>query len=136
VQRFDLVTTVPSGVRERDDAHPLRRIVAELTAPTRARHRRLLVRSGAPVTPHEFDQARYETSATLGGRSVLLIDDTWTTGANAQSAGAALKAAGGGAVAAVVIGRYLTRDWRDNGCRLNVLERPFAWDDCVLDADH
>src|ERR1700758_965321 len=39
--RFDLITTVPSGDQARDDRHPLRWIVGELVRPTRDRHRRL-----------------------------------------------------------------------------------------------
>ncbi len=35
VRAFDLVTTVPSGERSRDDGHPLRRVVGRLVGPTR-----------------------------------------------------------------------------------------------------
>jgi adenine/guanine phosphoribosyltransferase-like PRPP-binding protein len=38
---------------------------------------------------------------------VLLIDDTWVSGASAQSAAAALKLAGARRVAIVVLGRHL-----------------------------
>ena len=63
---------------------------------------------------------------------MLLIDDTWTTGANAQSAAAALKAAGAGPVAAVVIGRHLNRKWHQNDRRLRGITRPFDWGRCAL----
>jgi orotate phosphoribosyltransferase len=66
---------------------------------------------------------------------VLLIDDTWTTGANAQSAAAALKSAGAGPVAAVVIGRHLNREWHENDRRLRGITRPFDWSHCALCAD-
>jgi orotate phosphoribosyltransferase len=65
---------------------------------------------------------------------VLLVDDMWTTGASAQSAGAALRDAGAGAIGAVVIGRYLNRDWRQNDRRLGGIRRPFDWGRCALDA--
>ena len=42
---FALVTTVPSGDRERDRKHPLRQIVGELVVPHAGRHERLLQRS-------------------------------------------------------------------------------------------
>ena len=129
---FDIATTVPSGDRYRDDRHALRRIVAELIAPTRSRYERLLTRSPQPAPLHEFDGRRYETTQTLTGEAVLLIDDTWTTGANAQSAAAALKAAGAGPVAAAVIGRHLNRDWHENDRRIRALARPFDWDVCAL----
>ena len=63
---------------------------------------------------------------------MLLIDDTWTTGANAQSAAAALKDAGAGTVAAVVIGRHLNRDWHENDLRLRALGESFDWEHCAL----
>ncbi len=62
---------------------------------------------------------------------MLLIDDTWTTGTNAQSAAAAL-AAGAGPIAAVVIGRHLNREWRQNDRRLRGLARPFDWSRCAV----
>jgi hypothetical protein len=44
VDRFDIVTTVPSSAAERDQTHPLRHLVGELIEPTRARYPRLLGR--------------------------------------------------------------------------------------------
>ena len=44
---------------------------------------------------------------TVAGADVLLVDDTWVSGASAQSAAAALKAAGARRVALVVIGRHV-----------------------------
>src|SRR5438309_1802020 len=66
------------------------------------------------------------------GEAVLLVDDTWTTGANLQSAAAALKVAGAGPVAAIVIGRHLNREWGNNDQRIRALERPFEWQKCAL----
>ena len=65
---------------------------------------------------------------------MLLIDDTWTTGASAQSAAAALKAAGADR-AAVVIGRHLNREWHENDRRLRGIARPFDWGTCALCAE-
>ena len=79
----------------------------------------------------EFDPAKYLTSRRLEGEAVLLIDDTWTTGASAQSAAASLVSAGAGTVAAVVIGRHINREWGDNDARLRALPR-FGWDTCAL----
>jgi predicted amidophosphoribosyltransferase len=129
---FQLVATVPSGDRERDERHPLRRIVGELVAPTRDRHERLLRRSATEVPGREFDLEKFTAVRRLDGESILLIDDTWTTGANAQSAAAALKRAGAGRVGAVVIGRHLNREWHENDRRLRHLPRPFDWSRCVV----
>jgi predicted amidophosphoribosyltransferase len=134
-KRFDVVTTVPSGDRARDDKHPLRWIVGELVAPTRNRHQRLLRRTGHDVPARTFSELKFRAVEPLQGDAVLLIDDTWTTGASAQSAAAALKAAGAGHVAAVVIGRHLNREWHQNDRRLRGIAHPFEWADCALCAE-
>ena len=131
VDRFPLVTVVPSGHRDRETPHPLRAVVAELVAPTRDRHAALLRRTVHPAPLHAFSPDRFAATTALDGEPVLLIDDTWTTGASAQSAAATLKKAGAGPVAAVVIGRHLNRDWRDNDRRLRLLPSPFDWSRCA-----
>jgi predicted amidophosphoribosyltransferase len=130
--KFELVATIPSGDRLRDDSHPLHWIVSEAIGPTRDRYARLLRRSATHVEHRAFDAAKFEAAQRLGGHSVLLIDDTWTSGANAQSAAAALKSAGAGPVAALVIGRHVNREWRDNDRRLEALPVPFDWSTCAL----
>jgi predicted amidophosphoribosyltransferase len=129
---FELVTAVPSSTRARADSHPLHRVAGELTGATRARYRRLLRRSRQAVNPRAFSAEKYEPTIAIEGKSVLLIDDTWTTGANAQSAAAALKAAGAGPIGAVVIGRHVNREWRHNDRHLKQLVTPFDWESCVL----
>jgi hypothetical protein len=128
---FPLVTTVPSSDRSRDPDHPLRRIVGELVGPTRERYAPLLRRSRVEVRPRQVHAGKFESTRKLDGESVLLIDDTWTTGANARSAAAALLGAGATRVGAVVIGRHLNRGWRDNDRRLRGLTQPFDWSRCV-----
>jgi hypothetical protein len=76
VDRFELVTTVPSGDRDRDEHHPLRWMVGELVGPTRGRHQRLLRRSTVELAPRAFDPGKYEPVRRLSGQAVLLIDDT------------------------------------------------------------
>jgi predicted amidophosphoribosyltransferase len=132
VDAFDVVTTVPSSDAGRDDTHPLHRLVADLVRPVQPRYERLLRRTDAAVVAHRFSADRYRAMADVRGRSVLLIDDTLTTGANAQSAAAALKAAGAERVAAVVIGRYVNRTWRQNDRQLRGLAQPFDWERCAL----
>jgi adenine/guanine phosphoribosyltransferase-like PRPP-binding protein len=132
VEAFTLVTTVPSGARERDGAHPLHAIAGELVGPLRDRYVRALARSAVSAPAHEFHTGRFECRAEVSGHAVLLVDDMWTTGANAQSAAAALKAAGAIRVAAVVIGRHLNRDWRHNDRTLRRLPQPFDWSRCGL----
>jgi predicted amidophosphoribosyltransferase len=133
--RFDLVTTVPSSDRTRDERHPLRTIVGDLVGPTRDRHRRLLLRTEADVPPRTFSEMKFNANTSLQGAAVLLIDDTWTTGASAHSAAAALKAAGAGPTASVVIGRHLNREWHENDRRLRGIAQPFDWSRCALCAE-
>ena len=132
---FNLVTTVPSSDRRRDEQHPLNWIVGELVGPTRDRHERLLERSQQDVAPRTFSPDKFAATRPLRGAAVLLIDDTWTTGASAQSAAAALKDAGADKVAAVVIGRHLNREWHENDRRLRGIARPFDWSTCALCAE-
>jgi predicted amidophosphoribosyltransferase len=132
---FELVTTVPSGNLARDEQHPLRWIAGELVGPTRDRQERLLRRSDSEVLARAFSAEKFVATRSLEGSSVLLIDDTWTTGASAQSAAAALKAAGAGTVAAVVIGRHLNREWHENDRRIRGIARPFDWGTCAFCAE-
>jgi predicted amidophosphoribosyltransferase len=132
VDGFPVVTTVPSSDLERDERHPLRWIASKLVGPTRDRHQRLLRRSSAEVGARAFSREKFVAQRPLRGEPVLLIDDTWTTGANAQSAAAALKEAGAGPLGAVVIGRHVNRDWHENDHRLGGLSTPFDWNQCVL----
>jgi hypothetical protein len=52
--------------------------------------------------------------ARLDGQHVLVLDDTWTTGSNAQSAALALRRAGAAAVSVMVIGRWLSPNYGAN----------------------
>lgn len=96
------LAVVPSG-RGRPGPHPLRALAGPLLALPWAP-----VTVRAPVDPEtrEADPGRFR-AAGLGGAGVALLDDTWTTGASAQSAAAALRLAGARAVAIVVLGRHL-----------------------------
>ena len=131
VPEFEFVTTVPSSDRRRDDSHPLRRIVGDLVAQTRGRYQRSLRRSAQSVEPRIIDPDKFTATGPLDGSPVLLIDDTWTTGANARSAAAALKRADAGPVGVLVIGRFLHRGWGDNATKLAALPHSFEWERCA-----
>ena len=85
-----------------------------------------------PPHPAQSSLEKFKTARNLHHQSVLLIDDTWTTGANAQSAAAALKLSGAGTVAVAVIGRHLNRSHGGNDRRLRGLPRPFDWSRCAV----
>lgn len=97
-------TTVPS-LTLRPGVHPFAELAHDVTnveenllvAAPRADCRRV-------VTPHKF---MVSSAAVVAGRHVLVLDDIWTTGSNAQSAALALRAAGAAAVSVLVLGRWL-----------------------------
>lgn len=51
-------------------------------------------------------------AARLDGQHVLILDDVWTTGSNAQSGALAVRRAGAAAVSVMVVGRWLNHDRR------------------------
>lgn len=134
VDGFDLVTTVPSSDPARDEHHPLRVIVGQIVEPTRDRYERVLRRSTIAVEERGFDPRRFNAVRQLDGECVLLIDDTWTTGARAQTAAAALLDAGASTVAGLVVGRFVNPSFGENAARLSAMPRTLAWDTCALHA--
>jgi predicted amidophosphoribosyltransferase len=53
------------------------------------------------------DKFTVQPAGAVASRHVLVIDDVWTTGSNAQSAAVTLRRAGATAVSVLVIGRWL-----------------------------
>lgn len=53
------------------------------------------------------DKFAVSSAAAIQGRHVLVLDDVWTTGSNAQSAALALRRAEGAVVSVLVVGRWL-----------------------------
>ena len=103
----ELAAIVPSG-QGRTGPHPLLGIVAScvdvpivpLSAAPGARARARGLADGVAA-------GWLTVGGAVAGADVLLVDDTWVSGASAQSAAAALKAAGARRVALMVIGRHL-----------------------------
>lgn len=127
---FDVVTVVP-GSKLKAGAHPLAAMLERRIGQTRPRFEHLLTTDGP--NDRELRPDRFAVSGDLRDRAVLLVDDTWTTGASLQSAAAALKRAGAGKVAGTVIGRRL--DSGDPSARpvlKAIASQPFDWDACVL----
>jgi hypothetical protein len=94
------LAVVPTGCG-RQEPHPLLRLCSPyLRLPVT----RLVIRPGSQG--RDLNVNRFVTTQTAGA-SVLLIDDSWVSGASAQSAAAALKLAGARHVAIVVLGRHI-----------------------------
>lgn len=108
---FDVVTVVPTrrGRREAQLAH-----LVGLVETSRRRYQQLLIAndelSGYPA--HTPAPDLFCSLSVPPGSSVLLVEDTWATGASAQSAACALKLAGARAVGIVALGRHVRLDPR------------------------
>jgi predicted amidophosphoribosyltransferase len=135
VDGFDLVTTVPSSSPQREVDNQLRRIVGSCK-PIAGRFETVLTPTGNVASSHSFARDRYTATRDLSGSDVLLIDDTWTTGGNARSAGHALREAGASTVGFVAIGRHVRGEYLVEGQASGDLVKklpPFDWDRCCLD---
>jgi predicted phosphoribosyltransferase len=98
------------------------------------RYRSLLTPSDGAVGQREFTTERFRGLSLLHGEPVLLLDDTWTTGAHAHGAAAALKAAGAGAVGVVAIGRwYHPSEDANQRVEEQLRGRRWTWDECMLE---
>jgi len=97
------LAVVPSG-RGRAGPHPLQALARPcLALPWVSLDLRLRDEPGS----RDLDAERY-WSAPAAGADVALLDDTWTTGASAQSACAALRLAGARSVAVIALGRHVS----------------------------
>ncbi|MGH3529974.1 MAG: hypothetical protein ACRDQ6_22135 [Pseudonocardiaceae bacterium] len=70
-------------------------------------HEKLLRKGSDDVGHLRPSDHGFEATRRLDGKSVLLIDDTFTSGARAQSAASSLASAGANVVAIVAIGRVI-----------------------------
>lgn len=88
---------------------PERRLGNRPTAEARRYEQLFALGQGGTAPSHTLAADRYRATRALRATQPLLVDDTWTTGGNAQSAAFALHAAGAAKVALVVIGRHFDR---------------------------
>jgi hypothetical protein len=123
------VAVVPSG-RGRSGVHPLRTLVQSYLALPWAE---LDVCAREPVPARDLDRGRFRAPAWLAGASVLLLDDTWTSGSSAQSAAIALRRAGARRVAVLTLGRHVNPRERTAGSLAAVFAgRSFRPDRCAV----
>ncbi|WP_214412926.1 phosphoribosyltransferase [Sphaerisporangium fuscum] len=130
VDQWSHAAVVPS-TKGRPGEHPLRALIgdrlrlpwAELTA-------------NLKVSPdlRAFHEDRFSASPDgLAGAQVLLLDDTWTTGARVQSASYALKQAGATRVAAIVLGRHVNPEYDGWKPILQTIkDRPYRQETCAV----
>jgi hypothetical protein len=132
-QAWDKITVVPST--EGRDEHPLERAIM-LGRSAGAQYRSLL----EPERPERIQHGQasnlgFRVSGEVDGVRVLLVDDTFTTGATLQSAASTLTRAGAIVVAGVVVGRVINPDFDDETRELWERQRDqrFDFDVCCLE---
>ena len=121
------LAVVPTGCG-RPGPHPLLALAAPyLRLPVTG----LVIRPGEQGREPNSD--RFISERTGPGASVLLLDDSWVSGASAQSAAAALKRAGARHVAVVTLGRHLDpADERSAPLAARLAPRGYDPDSCAV----
>lgn len=104
----DSIATVPSG-RGRVPA-PLEQFV-ELFPPGLVRIQTRFVGSTRVSRAKGINPAEFEVASAVNGRHILLVEDSWATGNNAQSMAIRLKDRGADRVSILCIARLLNRGW-------------------------
>lgn len=124
---WDAVVVVPSTREPSSLAHPLVR--ALLMAPGL---REQLI---SPLTPGSVKIGHrvasddgFACANEVAGRRVLLVDDTFTSGARMQSAASALNRAGGSVVGAIVVGRVIDTEFSSEALAMWNQARSYPFD--------
>lgn len=121
IGQFDSVTAIPSQTRVA--VHELIQLISGL----REHYTDTLVPAG-PWAPRELRADRYSATRNVTDERILVIDDTFTSGATVFSACETLRQAGAIVVGPVVIGRFLRLGWEPSDRLRQHLSRT-RWDD-------
>ena len=129
---WEVATTVPSS-RNRPLPHPLDRAI-QLSPWLRDQCHPLLARGAGEVRHNQAGERAFMVTEDVRGRQLLLLDDTFTTGAALQSAASALAVAGAQVVAAVVVGRVIDPGFSTPAYELwsRASAVPFDFERCCL----
>jgi predicted amidophosphoribosyltransferase len=123
---WDCITIVPSS-QGRSGVHPLEEAIRMF--PFLAdQYRRLLGTGTAKAVHNRASDKAFRVTEDVTGTRVLLVDDTFTSGARAQSAASALQLAGARVVAMVPIGRVIKPDFSTEAAALLTRARAHAFD--------
>lgn len=130
---WNCITVVPSS-QGRPGPHPLEQALRRF--PFLEDQYRDLLESGTEKAEHNRASDRaYATKGAVADLRVLLVDDTFTSGARAQSATSALELAGARVVAMVPIGRVIKPDFSEEAADLlaRAREESFTFEACCLE---
>jgi hypothetical protein len=105
--------TVPS-LNRRQGVHPFTAIAQTMKAVDE--NRLALVPGPGAISERVVSPGRFTVvpKRSLSGHHILVLDDTWTTGSNTQSAALALREAGADHVSVMVVGRWLSPTFGNN----------------------
>jgi hypothetical protein len=105
--------TVPS-LKHRPGVHPFTALAQGMHAVDDSR---LALRPAAGALNNRVvsaNQFEIVPKRSLSGQHILILDDTWTTGSNTQSAALTLRQAGAAHVSVLVVGRWLSPAFGNN----------------------
>lgn len=130
---WDIITTVPS-TGSRAGAHPLVQALT-LLKPYGEQYVSVLEAGPVAVGHNRASDDGFVARAAVERRRVLLIDDTFTSGARLQSAASRLQLDGANLVGAVVIGRVFDQGYGANAAQVWEAARSemFTFETCCLE---
>lgn len=108
-RQWDTITIVPSS-KQRPGTHPLETAIRRSPWIT-DQYRRLLDPGTSPLDHNQMSDTGFAPTEDVSGGAILLLDDTFTTGARAQSAASALLTGGATVIAIVPAARYMNPEW-------------------------
>jgi phosphoribosylpyrophosphate synthetase len=128
---WEAVTIVPS-TRNRAEPHPLAAAIGRLPK-TGMRYANLLQATATwEGQQREASDQRFTVTSDVRGVSILIIDDTFTTGSRIQSAASALSLAGARVIAAVPIARIVNAEYAPD-VLAHSRDAPYDFRRCCLD---
>jgi hypothetical protein len=132
-EEWDTITIVPSS-QGRTGPHPLEEAIRMFPFLGDQYHS-LLAPGEVKADHNQASDHAYVVTADVASQRLLLVDDTFTSGARAESAASALQLAGAHVVAMVPIGRVIKREFsEESGALLDrAREEPFDFDVCCLE---
>jgi len=128
---WDSITFVPSTKRDLPPREQPTAGLARLVQWNNGAEHRLVLEKGANQDGHPRDVLadRFAVPAEyvdrVAGKHILVVDDTWTSGAKMQSAALTLKAAGARRVTALCVTRWTKWDWPEHEAFLKTLTTPY-----------
>ncbi len=130
-----IVTRVPSATDSIDHLARIWDRTNELSSrfPLKSNLLLRVIGAGKPAR-QTIEPQHYRVDGSLAGKSVVLIDDIYTSGASIRSAAQRLKDAGASSVVGVVLGRTLNETPFGNNLELctAVAERTWSIDECTV----